>query len=274
MQYDLAVAYRIYPKVSKTPPVFATDKLQLSNLCLRSFRRGIAGLKVKLFALLDGCPSQYEEIFRQSFGQRDLQLINLPSVGNRPTFGHQINLLTAQSDAELVYFAEDDYFYRPGAIAEMSSFLRANADADFVTPYDHPDGYQLPLHPRSQEIRPWGTRHWRTAASTCLTFLTSKSTLQRTASVFRTYQRTNLDVSLWMALTKQTVLNPFALFRCLRRSVRFAGYIAQSWRYKPLQILLGKKWKLWCPLPSLATHMEVPFLAPCVNWMEAFERYD
>jgi hypothetical protein len=45
---DLAIAYRIYPRVAK-PAValpFSDDKLRLSEICLRSFKESLGGLRV------------------------------------------------------------------------------------------------------------------------------------------------------------------------------------------------------------------------------------
>jgi hypothetical protein len=53
---DLAVAYRIYPRVSKSHAFFSADKFRLSKMCLDSFRGALGGLRVKVWALLDGCP--------------------------------------------------------------------------------------------------------------------------------------------------------------------------------------------------------------------------
>jgi hypothetical protein len=44
---DLAIAYWIYPGVSKVSAVFADDKLTLSTLCLQSFKKALGPLKVK-----------------------------------------------------------------------------------------------------------------------------------------------------------------------------------------------------------------------------------
>lgn len=268
MLYDLAVAYRIYPKVSKPTPVFSQDKRRLAALCLRSFKQAIGSLRVKIYVILDGCPPDYEALFTQHFATPDLELIKVDSIGNRPTFGRQIDLLRDQRESDLVYFAEDDYFYLPGALEALVQFARGNPDAHFVSPYDHPDAYQLALHPKRQELRVFGGRHWRTSASTCLTFLTPQEVLRRTERVFRTYQKTNLDVSLWMALTKQTVLNPLRFMQCCRQRIQYGGYIAQAWRYHGLRLLGRPKYKLWVPLPTLATHLESAHLAPAVNWQQ------
>jgi len=202
--YDLAVAYRIYPKVAK-PALglpFSDDKLQLAELCLRSFKESLQGLRVKLWVLLDGCPESYDEIFKKYFDLEDLVLMRLPGIGNLPTFGKQIDILLNQVDSDLIYFAEDDYFYLPGQFHRMLDFLRSDDDVDFISPYDHLDCYTLEIHRRPKWLRANGRGHWRTAASTCLTFLARKKTLARNEKVFRSYCRRNHDCSLWLSLTK------------------------------------------------------------------------
>ena len=52
-------------------------------------------------------------LFLKYFDKQDLELIHLPKAGNRATFGQQIKILSEQTDSELVYFAEDDYFFFP-----------------------------------------------------------------------------------------------------------------------------------------------------------------
>ena len=92
--YDLAVAYRIYPKVSK-PSLglpFSDDKLRLSEICLRSFKESLRGLRVKIWAILDGCPESFADLFRKYFDPDDLVLVPLPAVGNHASFGKQIDI--------------------------------------------------------------------------------------------------------------------------------------------------------------------------------------
>src|SRR5579862_8471581 len=115
---DLAVAYRIYPGVSKIPAVYPTDKFELSKLCLLSFRESLGCLSFKIWAILDGCPPEYWEMFRRVFKEDELEIIEGGAVGNLLTFSMQIDLLTSQSEAEFVFFAEDDYFYFPNALME------------------------------------------------------------------------------------------------------------------------------------------------------------
>ena len=134
--FDVAICYRIYPKVSKDPVIFADDKFKLSELCLRSFRDSLGDLNFKMRVLLDNCPKEYEELFKKYFNEKDLELVNLNGVGNYATFGKQIDYLLEQNDSEYVYFAEDDYFYLPNTFIEMLDFMKSRNDVHFISPFD------------------------------------------------------------------------------------------------------------------------------------------
>jgi hypothetical protein len=266
--YDVAVAYRIYPKVSK-PAVglpLSEDKLRLSEVCLRSFKDALKGLRVKVWVLLDGCPEDYAGIFTKYFNQEDLVLLRVPGIGNLPTFGKQIDILLSQTDSDFVYFAEDDYFYLPNEFCRMLHFLRSYSDVDFVSPYDHLDCYTLEIHNRPKWLRIHGGKHWRTAASTCLTFLTRKQTLLHKEKIFRSYCRRNHDCSLWLSLTKFAVFNPLQFLHFVFRRPLFAKIIAKTWLYGWSQILFGKRMKLWVPVPGIATHLDKQALSPAIGW--------
>lgn len=53
--YDLAVGYRIYPRVSANPIMGFKDKLALVQLNLETFKEAIGNLKIKMWVLLDNC---------------------------------------------------------------------------------------------------------------------------------------------------------------------------------------------------------------------------
>ncbi|HEV2146516.1 MAG TPA: hypothetical protein VGR37_03785 [Longimicrobiaceae bacterium] len=263
---DVAIAYRIYPRVSRATPVFSEDKLRLAELCLRSFRRSLGSLRVKVWAILDGCPPEYEALFRATFAPEELEIVSLPGVGNAATFERQIEILLGQTESDLVYFCEDDYFYRDGEFAEMIAFLREHPDADFVSPYDHRDYYRLDIHDEPARIRAFGGRHWRTAASTCLTFLTTRRVLRETKEVFRSYCRGNSDAGLWFSLSKHSVRNPLRVLRYLVSDRLNTTIAYHAWRHCAGQLALGRRRSLWIPIPSIATHMDVIHLAPAVDW--------
>ena len=231
--YDLAVAYRIYPRVSKPAQSlpFGDDKLRQAGICLRSFRNSLGSLRVKVWAILDGCPGEFRELFKGYFALEDLVLIELDGIGNRATYAKQLDILLSQRDAEVVYLAEDDYLYLADQFPLMLGFLRDGQGVDFVTPYDHPDCYRLDLHREPKWVTVFGDHHWRTAASTCLTFLTRKKTLAKYEKVFRTYSRRNGDCAMWLSLTKKKVFSPFALVRYFARQESYRKELVKAWLF-------------------------------------------
>src|SRR6266849_3107976 len=271
--FDVAIAYRIYPKVAESARgfPFADDKLRLSEICLRSFKKSLGDLRIKLWVLLDGCPDDYADLFRKYFGAQELVLVPLQGAGNQGCFAKQIEMLIAQEDSEVVYFAEDDYFYLPGQFRCMVNFLLQHEDVDFLSPYDHLDCYTMDLHRQPKWLKVYGGLHWRTAASTCLTFLTKRETLRKTQTVFRNYKRRSFDCSLWLSLTKRRVFNPVFFCRHVVREPHFCKVIAKSWVYCWRQILFGRKWRLWIPIPGIATHLDSNAPSPNVDWRALME---
>jgi hypothetical protein len=264
---DLAVAYRIYPGISKVPAFHSDNKLELSRLCLRSFRRALGGLRFKVWAVLDGCPSEYVDLFRGIFSPDELEIVETPGIGNLQTWERQVDLLLGQQEAELVMFAEDDYFYHKDALVEMVEFARSHSDADFITPYDHPDSYFTSSVNERHKVVASGKRHWRETSSTCLTFITSRKTLRATESLMRSYSGGNMDCSLWLALTQKTEL--------MNRKVHAADTVrlkiwAKTWLWGWRNILFSRRYHLWSPIPTLSTHMESTGLAPLVSWTDEF----
>jgi hypothetical protein len=265
---DLAVAYRIYPQVADAARGFpgCEDKLRLSEVCLRSFKNSLGNLRVKMWVILDDCPSSYAALFRKFFEEDELVFVPLRGAGNQGSFAKQLEVLLTQTDSEVVYFAEDDYLYVPGQFHCMTDFLRDCAGAHFISPYDHLDCYTLDLHRQPKWLRIHNDRHWRTASSTCLTFLTMRETLRKTQRVFRHYKRRSFDCSLWLSLTKQRVFNPLFFARHIFRESRFCKIVLKSWLYCWQQILFGKSWTLWVPIPGIATHVDCGALSPSVDW--------
>ncbi|MGB2627087.1 MAG: hypothetical protein WAK20_09885 [Candidatus Acidiferrum sp.] len=268
-RYDLAVAYRIYPEVSRPAQSlpFGDDKLKQAGICLRSFHRALGSLRAKIWVILDGCPKEYRLLFEDLFPARDLVFVDLNRAGNKATYAKQIEVLLAQDDAGYVYLAEDDYFYLPDQFALMLGFLSDRQDVDFVTPYDHPDCYTSELHRGPKSVTVFEGHHWRTAASTCLTFLTRKRTLAKYERVFKTYLRRNEDCAIWLSLTKWRVFNPLAALRYYGRREIYRKTLLKAWFFCWRQILFGDSVKLWVPVPGIATHLSAGLLSPCRDWL-------
>lgn len=268
----LAIAYRIYPKISKVPAIFPYDKYRLSELCLRSFVNALDGIDFKVWAILDNCPEEYIRLFEKYIPSEKLEFILLKPTGNAATFGIQLDILSKQDFSENVYFAEDDYFYLPNALSEAIEFLNESL-AGFVTMYDHIDYYNHPLHGYKSKIRLFGNRHWRTSGSTCMTFLTTKSTLLKTHKVLKSYTRKNDDASLWFTLTKYNIFNPALFIKQLEAKNGYFKFFLKAWLHTPIYNLFGEKMELYSPMPALATHLDLPHLAPGIDWQHEFQKF-
>jgi hypothetical protein len=275
-KYDVSVAYRIYPKINQSrhfPPIFPKDKLKLSEFCLQSFKSSLGGLRVKLWVLLDNCPPAYEAIFTKLWAPGDLVLLRYPGVGDGNTLREQCRILMEQTDAEMIYFAEDDYFYLPGQFPLAVDFLRQHPDADFVAPYESSDYYTADLHNFPRKTREFGKKKWNICVSTTHTFLSRRETLIQSHKVFLTsFGKLSPDLAKWMALTKKRVLNPFKFIRWLVPHRFWAGSMALSWLFCWRQILFGRRYTLWSPHTAIATHMGTGVESPGVDWPKEFQK--
>jgi hypothetical protein len=93
---DLAVAYRIYPGIPKSPAFFSTDKLRLSEMGLQSFKTSLGKLRVKIWAILDGCPPEYEGLFRQTSQDQELEILSLDNRCRRTASSTCLTFLTSR----------------------------------------------------------------------------------------------------------------------------------------------------------------------------------
>jgi hypothetical protein len=276
--YDVAVAYRIYPKMSiNRPPIFPEDKFKLAELCLNSFKNSLGGLKVKLWVLLNDCPPEYDAMFKRVWNSEDLVLMHYSGVAAGTTIYEASRILREQTDAEIVYFSDDDYVYLPGQFHIAVDFLKQNADADFVTLYDHPDLYTSDLHNLAGEKRVFSEMNWSSCISTTHTFLAKRAALIETQRLFlgffRSFQnKVSPDLAMWMALTKKRVFNPVKFLRWSVSNPYWAASIFLAWFYCWRQILFGRRYLLWTPSPSIATHMVAGLEAPGIDWQKEFQR--
>jgi hypothetical protein len=272
-RYDLAVAYRICPFMSRTPPPICADsKFKLAALCLRSFKEALGPIKVKIWAILDNCPPEYAKLFTDLWDEEDLVLCPFPGLGNGGTFAKQIEILTQQNDAELVYLAEDDYVYLPGQFRLMLDLIRNHPDVDFCTPYDHPDYYHHDFHLHRMRLKVEQGHVWRTQNGTTCTLLTRREILKETTAVLGSFARKNSDAGIWLSLTKAHLTNPYDLLTQPFISPFRGWSMVCAWYFNWRQILFGRRYTLWVPVPSLATHMVAGLLAMHVDWTPHFKQ--
>ncbi|MDG6923909.1 MAG: glycosyltransferase [Nitrososphaerota archaeon] len=266
------IVYRTYPRFGRLAFVQpGWTKYDLVRVCLKSLLKSLEGINFKFHVVLDGCPSEYRDLFEELIDASRLKVTDLPGGGQAASVAEGIRIIEQESESDVVYFAEDDYLYKDSAMTEMLEMIR-DEDADFVTPYDHPDYYQRTLDPtkpaylvrlhdyRSEII--FKRRHWRTVSSTTMTFLTKKVVLKKAAKYIKLTSTTRLvDYPMWLTLTKMR-----------KRTVRIRGTLylyALAWP----RMIVGRSFKLWSPMPSLATHMVGPYMAPGFEWEDLIRKY-
>ena len=272
MKFDLTIAYRIYPGVSKTPAIFSDDKYKMSELCIKSFADGIKGLNAKIYVILDSCPPEYKSLFTDNLSNFNLEFIELEKAGNTVTFNKQIELL-CNADSDFVYFAEDDFFYLENSITDLLDFAKSN-NIDFATSYDHLDYYTEKLHKNKfKEKKLFKNKEYYTHFSTTLTFLSSKKALIENRGIFESFLKKNWDVSLWFVITTNYFRNPLKFIQlCFFNLQMFKMYV-KAYLLTFKYVFRKKKYKLWVETPGTATHLEKAFLGPGVNWYEEFKKY-
>ncbi len=274
MKYDIIIAYRCYPWISKKPHFRSTNKLDMVKYGLKSMRACLWALKAKFIIIDDWCPDSFEDEIKTVLSWIDIEYIKVNKIGNYKTYKMQLDLLTQQNDAEIVYLAEDDYLYDSQWFEEWLELLKSWV-ADFVTLFDHQWFYEARHHAIKHKYHLTKNRVWRTVPGTPLTFMTTKKTLKETLSVLSLFGKRCWDYPMWLILTKYNILR----FSDIDRKSRAWNIIPfdlislmMTWRWWLRHILFRKKYKLFAPTPSIATHLESEDLAPLTDWDDIYRR--
>lgn len=263
MKYDIVIAHRVCPALSKTAVGF-DDKRLMVTATTATLAAALKGLKVRLVVILDGC-SDYEGIFTSTFGDSDsvdLEIVKTDATGNQATWGIQLETLSRVVDSDYVYFSEDDYVYCPEAFRAMLDFIRQQ-DVDFVTPLDHPDRYNGRLEKkRPSQVRISGYRHWREVSSTCLTFLAKAKVVAQSKSIMDSFRYSTEEATMWLALTKYEVFAFGSMLKnairhfVLRRTCGFGELMGLcAWKRQGIKLITKPRRRLFAPMPSLAVHL-------------------
>lgn len=221
-------------------PPYYSKELSLKSL-LNSLKR-VKDYKLTLYYDSMVVPDVFRDLIKKGGGN----IIKMNSLGNSGSFWHVFKDALKLPKRDWVYFVEDDYIHTLDSIKKLQECTERIKDADYITLFDHPvryvDDYHygLDLPHRNNEIYISQTHHWRTQESTTMTFASKVETLQEDSLIFDKYVR-KLDVP-----------EDRELFKRLQGLV---GYEKGS----PLRTLVG-------PIPSLATHCHIPWMAPIIEW--------
>lgn len=128
--------------------------------------------------ILDNCSS--ETIYALENGKYAKE-IHKTNLGNAPSFLYAMEIAITSNEA--IYFVEDDYIHC-GNI--KSAIMDGLSMADYCTLYDHPDKYSA-MYNRGEtcKVLRKNNKHWRTTASTTMTFACMSKTIKHDVQIFR-----------------------------------------------------------------------------------------
>lgn len=166
----------------------------------------------------------------------DNEIIEFTGGTDHASFEFLLNTVQSKnlSDETIVYLVEDDYLHRPNwdnmLIEAFQTF-----NVDYVSLYDHPDKYFLPMYNSLQsKVLHTKNLHWRTTPSTCNTYAGKMSTFKRHWEIHMKY--------------------------CMP-DITHDGY-----DHTKFVELWENGSNLITPIPGYSTHCEMPFISPVYDW--------
>lgn len=217
-------------------------------LCLKSFLQTLTEVKIPCtkILLMDHSSRLEKPLLDQVLRAQESGFVIEKTLvpGNCPSYLQALDLAIVETH-ELVLFAEDDYLWRRNAVHDLINAFDEVEIADYITPYDHPARYGKTED--SPDFMHWCNEiycttysHFMPHESTCMTYMAKTQVLR--------------EDEKWHRLFSDTSRNAPADRKLFRFLQGLGGYNPPSSR-----LLLG-------PIPSLATHAHLPYLAPIINW--------
>jgi hypothetical protein len=218
---------------SKRRPEWFDYEKCFSNL-LQTLDVSPLSVNVTLTVIYDGSQADFVQDFMNKYcaiSRRYPTYIKTVEAGSNLKSWH-VALDQARAapiaDADLIYFVENDYLHLPGWLEKVFELYVSGIRFDYLSLYDHMDKYFLPMYgDLTTKLFVTATQHWRTAPSTCGTFMLRRSTLLE-------------DIGLWA----MEVQDHFLFTELCQKRGRI----------------------LLTPVPGLATHCMEGYLSPTIDW--------
>lgn len=223
---------------NKLKPEYVTKKN-----CLLNFLKHFHLVDVEITIIADKVSEETVQWLDQDIASR----IGVNYIRTNFGFGSKayikvLEMAIELPDNEEIYFVEDDYIHREKSFQTLREGLEI---ADYVTLYDHPDKY-LPreqmgnplVKDGGEDTKVFVTRstHWKITNSTPMTFAVRAKTLKQ-------------DKEIHYHFCEGTMTDSYRMFLRLREKGR----------------------KLISCLPAKATHGELQWLSPLVDWRKEIE---
>lgn len=256
---NLYVYYRISDKGRPKEKLAYADKFTCLSNAVRTF-----GLEY-FYVLADNC-SESTIDFIESLGIS----YEKTALGNSASFIYMMDIiLEKHKPDDRVYLIEDDYLHLKNSKQILHEGLEI---ADYVSLYDHPDKYFLKKdggnpfnYRRLQKTRIYITKsvHWRETNSTTMTFACRTKTLREDRKIWKKYcgtSKTPKDFYAFITLTTRGFGEMCKLIPQFKNHKREVLILFINF------ILRRKTRRLISVIPAHATHTEINWIAPGVNW--------
>jgi hypothetical protein len=201
--------------------------------CLKNFCKVFSDYNSDIKIIADNCSEETIKMINKYVDSVNIEKV---SIGHGSgTFNLALDEALKYEYSEIIYFVENDYIHRQGAVdALLEGF---DLGTDFLTLYDHLDKYIDGPNPYvsqgGEDTKVFLTKscHWKFTNSTTMTFAGRVSSLRKYESIIRQYTNTShpYDFDMWISMRNQGA-------------------------------------SLISPIPGYSTHGESAWLAPLINW--------
>jgi hypothetical protein len=256
-------------------------------LALASFLRAVDQLEspVGLTFLNDGPVANDAYGLMKAVGR----VVPLARLGCRGSYARALTLAVGCNgdESDIVWLAEDDYLYRPDALERLLSAARLIPWASYFALYGTFPAPEAETSGENDDVAPRGWRdqggvtvhshYWRHAVSTTSTFGARLPALRRDRQLFRMalYSARAWDQQTCLAYQGYV---PFR-GRWLLQDPSSPGTESLQSRIKvlgatPIKVVVDamayrrarQPGLLVAPRPALATHLQLPYIAPGTDW--------
>lgn len=207
----------------------------------KCFRNLIASLddNCKLTVMFDGTEDEYKKCFIKKYKKKfnfDVVFLNANSdaESNHATFCY-IKTLDLKPD-ELIYVLENDYLHLKNWFLFVDDLYSLTDGMHYTGLFDHNDKYICQKNVEGEfgmykslvsKIYATNTRHWRTVPSTCGSFIMTKKLFDQDYDILSSREADNTRFGILTKTKNRIVITP---------------------------------------IPGLATHVQKPWMSPCINW--------
>lgn len=247
----LVCFYRISDNAQNAPSGEAVSKVRPAWFNKRAcFSNFVSNFGVdKLFVVADSCSDTTLSYLRRYVPNS--RVICTSYKSGAYSFLHAARLASMYPDETKILLCEDDYVWLPDS---KECIIQGLDIADYVTPYDASDKYVNAgtigangcvgnplIQDRSETTRVFLTEtcHWKETNSTTMTWAATAKTIKK-------------DLNVYNAFCNQGFPHDYAMFRHL---------ITQGGR------------RLVSPIPSKATHCELAYLSPLIDWQNVLKPF-